>query len=145
MSNVIETSEQDVFVNRTDRQVPAPSKKVLWAGWIVTALPVLMLLFSGVMKLAKPTPVVEGFAKLGYPEHLALGIGILETACTILYMVPQTAVLGAILLTGYLGGATATHVRVGDPYFATVILGMVVWLGLYLRDARLRALIPLRR
>ena|SRR5688572_15682828 len=145
MSKVIESSEQDVFVNRTDRQVPTASKKMLWAGRIVTALPVLMLLFSGVMKLAKPAPVVEGFAKLGYPEHLALGIGILEIACTILYIIPQTAVLGAILLTGYLGGATATHVRVGDPYFATVILGMVVWLGLYLRDARVRALIPLRR
>ena len=119
MSKVIESSEQDVFVNRTDRQVPTASKKMLWAGRIVTALPVLMLLFSGVMKLAKPAPVVEGFAKLGYPEHLALGIGILEIACTILYIIPQTAVLGAILLTGYLAArrprTCASAIRISRP------------------------------
>jgi hypothetical protein len=124
---------------------PAPaSKKLLWAGRIISALPVLMLLFSAAMKLAKPPAVIEGMAHLGYPENLAFGIGVLEVICTIVYLIPQTSILGAILLTGYLGGATASHVRVGDPYFATVILGVLLWLGLYMRDERLRALVPLR-
>jgi hypothetical protein len=117
---------------------------MLWAGRIISALPALMLLFSGVMKLMKPAVVVEEFARLGYPERLIIGIGILEIACTVVYLIPRTSILGAILLTGYLGGATATHVRVGDPFFITVILGVVVWLGLYLRDERLRTLLPLR-
>ena len=121
------------------------SKKALWAGRIISALPVLLLLASGVMKLAKPAPVVEGFTQLGNPERLALGIGILELACTAVYLVPQTSVLGAILLTGYLGGATATHVRVGDPFFGPVVLGVLLWGGLFLRDTRLRTLVPLRR
>jgi hypothetical protein len=120
-------------------------KKMLWAGRIVSALPVLMLLFSGVMKLMKPASVVEGFAHLGYPEGLALGLGIAELTCAVVYVIPRTSILGAILLTGYLGGATATHLRIGEPFFTPVILGMLVWGGLYLRDDRLRALIPLRR
>lgn len=121
------------------------SKRWLWAGRIMSTLPVLMLLFSGVMKLLKPIPVVQEFARLGYPESLALGIGVLELVCTIVYVIPQTAILGAIVLTGYLGGATATHARVGDPFFAPIILGVLLWGGLYVRDERLRALIPLRR
>jgi DoxX-like family len=123
----------------------AGSKKMLWAGRIVSTLPALMLLLSGVMKLVKPTEVVEGFVHLGYRDDLALGIGLLELACTVLYLLPQTSVLGAVLLTGYLGGATATHVRVGEPYFAPILLGVLVWGGLYLRDERLRALLPRRR
>lgn len=126
-------------------QAVAGSRKMLWAGRIVSALPVLMLLFSGTMKLMKPVPVVQGFAHYGYPERLILLIGVLEIASTIVYMIPRTTVLGAILMTGYLGGATATNVRVGDPsYVVTVILGILVWLGLYLRDERLRGLIPLK-
>lgn len=120
------------------------SNKMLWAGRIISALPVLMLLFSAAMKFAKPAAVVEGFTHLGYPEHLALALGILELTCTLLYVIPQTSVLGAILLTGYLGGAIATHVRIGEQFIMPVILGALVWLGLYLRDLRLRALIPLR-
>jgi hypothetical protein len=122
----------------------AVSKKMVWAGRIVTALPVLMLIFSGVLKLAKPAQVVEEFTRLGYGENVILGIGILELACVAIYVLPRTAVLGAILLTGYLGGAVATHLRVGDPCLPPVIVGIFVWGGLYLRDARLRALIPLR-
>ena len=118
---------------------------MLSAGYVVSALPVLLLLFSGVMKLVKPAEVVEGFGKLGWDESLALGLGILELACTVIYVIPRTSVLGAILLTGYLGGATATHVRIGDQFFGPVILGVLVWGGLYLRDPRLRALLPLRR
>ena len=127
-----------------DTQTAPASKTMLWAGRIVSALPVLMLLLSGVMKLARPAPVLEGFAKLGYAENLTLGIGIVELICTGAYVIPRTSVLGAILLTGYLGGATATHVRVGDPFLGPVVLGVLVWLGLYLRDARLRSLIPMR-
>jgi len=126
-------------------QTAPVSKKKLWAGRIISALPVLLLLFSGVMKLMKPTPVVQGFAQFGYPETLILKIGILEIFCTVVYMIPRTSVLGAILMTGYLGGATATNVRVGDPSsFIPVLVGVLVWAGLYLRDDRLRALIPLR-
>lgn len=130
---------------QADTAFPPPSKAARWIGRVLSALPVLALLLSAVVKLVKPEGFVENFEKLGYPESVALGIGIAELACTIVYIIPQTAVLGAILLTGYLGGATATHVRVGDPFFAPVILGVLVWLGLYLRDPRLRALAPLRR
>jgi hypothetical protein len=126
-------------------QTAPVSKKQLWAGRTVSALPVLLLLFSGVMKLLKPAPVLQGFAHYGYPESLIVAIGILEIACTLIYVIPLTSYLGAILMTGYLGGATASNVRVGDPsYFVTVILGVLVWAGLYLRDARLRTLLPLR-
>jgi len=129
--------------------VPVSNKK-LWAGRIVSALPVLMLLFSGVMKLVKPAGagVEEEFARLGYDKNVALGIGILEIACTVVYLIPRASVLGAILLTGYLGGAVATHVRVGDPLFKPfmpTLFGALAWAGLYLRDDRLRALLPLRK
>ena len=125
---------------------PAPTSKwMLWGGYIASAIPVLMLLFSGVMKLVKPAFLVEEFERLGYTGNLAVGIGIVEIGCTVVYLIPRTSVFGAILLTGYLGGATATHVRIGDPsFFMPVILGVLVWLGLYLRDNRLRALLPLR-
>lgn len=120
------------------------SKMALWSGRVISALPVLMLLMSGIMKLAKPAFVVEGIAKAGWDENLLLGLGIVELACTALYVIPQTSVLGAILLTGYLGGATATHVRIGEPWFGPVLFGVMLWLGLALRDPRLWALIPLR-
>jgi len=120
------------------------SKKTLWAGRTSSTLPVLMLVFSAVLKLLKPAPVVEGFVHLGYPENLVLALGIVELTCTVVYLIPRTSILGAILLTGYLGGATATHVRIGEPFYIPVVLGVLVWGGLYLRDPRLRALIPLR-
>jgi len=125
-------------------QTAPVSKKMLWAGRIVSAPPVLMLLFSAVMKFTNAPALAEGFAHLGYDTRLALGLGILELTCTLIYVVPRTSVLGAILLTGYLGGATATHLRVGDPFYLPVILGVFVWGGLFLREGRLRALIPLR-
>ena len=129
----------------TEPQPNPVSKKMLWTGRIMSTLPVLTLVFSAVMKLMKPPGLAEGFAHLGYPVSLALGLGILELTCTFVYVIPRTSMLGAILLTGYLGGATATHVRVGDPFYGPVILGLLVWGGLYLREPRLRALIPLRR
>jgi len=130
-------------------QTAPVSKKRLWAGRIISALAVLNLLFAGVMKLVKPAGagVVEEFVRLGYAENVALGIGILELACTVVYVIPRTSILGAILLTGYLGGAVATHVRVGDPFvnvIAPIFIGAMIWGGLYLRDDRLRALLPLR-
>jgi hypothetical protein len=123
----------------------AGSNKLRRAGYILTALPAPLLVMSAVMKFLKPEDVVKGFAHLGLPEKLAVGLGVLELACLVLYLIPRTAVLGAILLTGYLGGATFAHLRVGDPFFMPVVLGMIVWGGLFLREARLRALIPLQR
>jgi hypothetical protein len=122
------------------------SRKALWTGRALSGLAVLGLLFSAGMKFAAPEEVVTQFEQLGYPKHLLRVIGILELACTLIYLVPQTAVLGAILLTAYLGGATATHVRVEDgSWFSPVIGGVIVWLGLLLREPRLRPLLPLRR
>ena len=128
----------------SDMPAAPASKKMLWSSYILSALPVLMLVMSAVMKIMQPPDVVKGFASLGWPVNLAIALAVVELGCTILYVIPQTAVLGAILLTGYLGGATATHVRIGEPFYAPIILGVVVWLGLFLRDARLRALIPFR-
>ena len=125
---------------------PAPvSKTARWAGYLLSALPVLMLVMSATMKFMKPAAAVEGFAHLGLPERLALGLGVLELSCTVIYLIPRTAVLGAILLTGYLGGATLAHLRVGDPFIMPAVLGVLVWGGLFLREPRLRDLIPLRR
>ena len=121
------------------------SKAARWTGRVLSALPALLLIFSAVMKFMKPPEVVEGMVKLGWPERYTLGLGILELGCTLIYLIPQTAVLGAILLTGYLGGAMATHVRLGEPVYTHIVLGVVIWLGVFLRDRRLRALIPLRR
>jgi hypothetical protein len=117
---------------------------MFWVGWILSVLPSLLLIASALAKFAKPAQVVEGFTKLGYPEHLVLALGIVELTCTLIYLIPRTCFLGAILLTGYIGGAIATHVRVGDPFYTQIGLGVLVWLGLYLREPRLRALVPLR-
>lgn len=121
---------------------------MIWTGRILSFLSALFLLFDGVMKLIKPVPVVEATSRLGFPQSALTGIGIVLLACTILYLIPRTAVLGAILLTGYLGGAVATQVRAGSSAFETAfpaIFGILVWGGLFLQDGRLRALIPVRR
>jgi DoxX-like family len=128
-----------------ETQHTSVSKKAMWTGYIMSALPVLALVMSAVMKFMKPAPVVQGFAHLGYLESTAFNLGILEIACTVVYLIPQTSVLGAILLTGYLGGATASTFRVGDPWVMTVALGILIWGGLFMRDPRLRALIPIRK
>jgi hypothetical protein len=121
------------------------SKGALWTGRILSAIPVLLLLTSATAKLLKPPAVLQGFAQLGYSESIILKLAIMEIAFTAIYLIPRTAVFGAILLTAYLGGATATHARVGDPAFVgPVLTGVLLWLGLYLRDQRLRALVPLR-
>jgi hypothetical protein len=124
---------------------PMVSKAALWTGYAMSALPVLALTMSGVMKIMKPAPVIEGFTHFGYPGASIVPLGITELACAILYLFPQTSVLGAILATGYLGGAVATTFRVGDSFAPVVILGILVWGGLFMRDPRIRVLIPLRR
>lgn len=117
-------------------------KYALWAGRVISALMVAFLLFDGAIKAMMLEPAVEGSVQLGYPESVVSWIGVALLVCTILYAVPRTAFLGAILLTGYLGGAVATQVRVEDPWFLLpAFFGVLVWLGLYLRDARLRALV----
>lgn len=125
---------------------PAPaSKAMLWTGRVLSTLPVLLLLMSSTMKLLRGPEAIKGFGEFGYGANLLVPIGIVELVCVLLYIFPRTAVLGAILLTGYLGGAVATHARVGDGlFFSPVLIGIVLWLGLYLREARLRALVPWR-
>ncbi len=124
-----------------------PKRLTLWAGRILTALPILLMLFSASMKFAGTPQMVDQFVnRFGYAASVAPVLGTVELACVVLYAIPRTAVLGAILLTGFLGGAIATHVRIGDPSFLMPLgLGMVAWAGLYLREERLHALLPLRR
>ena len=133
-------------MTQSDQQTSV-SKSSPWAGRIVSGLPALFLLVDGVAKLFKPAAVVDTTVMLGYSEGVIIPIGIVLIVCTVLYLVPATSVLGAILLTGYLGGAVATHVRAEQGLFSIVfpiIFGILIWLGLYLRDVRLRALVPLR-
>ncbi|HTN52662.1 MAG TPA: DoxX family protein [Anaeromyxobacter sp.] len=124
----------------------AAGRKTLWVGRVVSALPILMMLLSGVLKLAGGPQMAKDWASFGYPPSTLVPIGVTEIACAILYLIPRTSVLGAVLVTGYLGGAVATHVRVSQLVFpAPALLGVLAWLGLFLRDPRLRALLPLRR
>jgi hypothetical protein len=120
-----------------------------WTGRIASALVVLFLTLDGVGKLLQIAPVVEASAQLGYPNSLTRGIGIVVLTCAVLYAIPRTAVLGAILLTGLLGGAIASHLRIGSPLFTHVLfgayVGVLAWGGLWLRDERLRTLVPNRR
>jgi hypothetical protein len=111
----------------------------------MSALPVLALIMSAVMKFMKPASVLQGFTHLGYSEGAAFQLGVVEIACTLLYIIPRTSILGAILVTGYLGGAVASTYRVGDSWILTVVFGVLVWGGLFLREPRLRSLIPIRR
>ncbi len=122
------------------------TKVMTWTGWVLTVLIGLMMTFGGVYVLTDPPELKEQFVgKFGYPEDLSLAIGIVELCCAALYLIPRTSILGAVLLTGYLGGAVATHARVHDNFAAAVIVGILVWLAVYLRDPRIRALLPLRR
>lgn len=119
----------------------------VWFGRVVSGLPALFLLVDAIMKLVKPAAVVEATVQLGYQESVILPLGVVLAASTILYLIPRTAILGAILLTGYLGGAVATHVRVGGPVFSIIfpiVFGILIWAGLYLRDPRMSALVRMR-
>jgi hypothetical protein len=131
-----------------DAETASSSPVTLWAGRIMSALPALFLLVDGAMKLVKPEAVVKVTVELGYPESVIFGLGAVLLACIVLYLIPQTAVLGAILLTGYLGGAVATHVRVSAGLFPIsfpIVLGVLLWEGLVFRVDRLRKVIPLVR
>ncbi|HEV7300552.1 MAG TPA: DoxX family protein [Tepidisphaeraceae bacterium] len=131
---------------KLERASTAGSKVLLILGWVMTAIPILMMGVGGVYTLYDSAAMDEGLRKQGYAAHLGRVILYLEIACVIVYAFPRTAILGAILLTGYLGGAVATHVRAEDGMWpAPVVFGVIVWLGVFLRDARLRALIPWRR
>ena len=119
-----------------------------WPGRVLTALPVLFLAFDVTIKLMKIQPVVDSFTQLGIPVELARVIGTVELVCLVLYCIPRTAVLGAMLLTGYLGGAVLTHLRIGSPLLShtlfPIYIGIMLWGALWLRDLRVRVLIPLR-
>ena len=122
----------------------AASGKIVWAGRAISVLLSLLFAMSAFMKLKGGPEVTQGMAHLGLPESLIIPLAIVEISCVVIYLIPATSILGAILLTGYIGGAICTHWRVGDPFFIQIALGIVVWLGLYLRENRLKALIPLR-
>jgi hypothetical protein len=125
-----------------------PSKKALWTGRILSGLAVLFLLWDATMKVLQHPMAMQGTKQAGYPESVVLYLGIVQLVCLVLYLVPRTSVLGAILWTGYLGGAVASHVRIGDPLFShalfPVYVGALLWLGLWLREPRLHAVLPLR-
>jgi DoxX-like family len=125
-------------------QAESSSKKVIWAGRILTLLSSLFMLFDGVMKIVKPVQVLEATARLGYPVSTLTGIGVALIACTLIYVIPRTSIFGAILLTGYLGGAVASNVRAGSGWFETIfpaLIAALVWGGIWLRDRRLRNLL----
>jgi hypothetical protein len=128
---------------RGDEHVANP-KWMTILGWVLTLAPAGLLIMSGLMKLSGAEMVTTGFAKQGFPEGVHIPIGIAEVASAAIYLVPQTTVLGAILLTGYMGGAIATHVHVGEPFIIHIVIGVVIWLGLFLREPRLRRLLPWR-
>lgn len=121
-----------------------PGKAALWIGRILSGLVSAFLTMSAAMKLSGAPELAAAFGHLGISSDMAGALAVLELACVLLYALPQTAVLGAVLLTGYLGGATLAHVRVGDPFITVVIIGVVAWGALYLRDPRVRRLLPLR-
>ena len=128
----------------TAPQSASKSKGSIWAGRILSALPVLLMVFGGTFGLLKPEALQSGFTKYGYPAQILAPICVAEILCALVYAVPRTSMFGAILLTAYMGGATATHVRVGEAFFMPVVVAAVAWLGLWLRDERLRALVPWR-
>ena len=119
----------------------ATSKRTVWVGRILSGLVAAFLALDAVMKLVLITPVVEATERLGYPIATARPLGLVLLASTILSLVPRTQVIGALLVTAYLGGATATHVRVGDPFWFPIAVGVLLWAGLVLRTPRLRALL----
>lgn len=136
-------------ISRLPSELPVPTKTSFFAGWVLTILPSLLFVFSGAMKLvahfSQNPDLLKGFSDLQIPTKLILPIGIIEIVCLVIYLIPKTAVFGAILLTGYMGGAILTHLRVGDAVIMQVLVGVVVWIALYLREPRLRVIAPLRR
>jgi hypothetical protein len=130
------------FVNQSEK---SRTGKGVLAGKIISALCILFLLFDAIMKVIKESHSIEGSAQLGWPVDQVQSIGIVLLISTILYIIPRTAILGAILITGYLGGAIAIMVRAGQPLYFALVFGILVWAGLYLRDENLRKLIPFKK
>ena len=128
--------------------VQGSDRRMKWGGYVLTGLVVVFLVMDTTMKLLQLDVVKSTMVELGWPGEMGLPLGVILAVCTVLYVVPQTAVLGAVLLTAYLGGAVATHVRIGSPLFSHVLfgvyIGVMMWGGLWLREPRLRALFPLR-
>lgn len=129
----------------TNESTPAVSRGLWWTGTVITALSALFMLFSASGKFLKPEGIEASVEPLGWRIDQLTALGIVEVACVVLYLIPQTSVFGAVLLTAYLGGATTTHARIGDPYFFPIIMGILVWVGLYLREPRLWPLAPFRK
>ena len=129
----------------TDVPAASASKGTLWTGRVISALIVLFLFANGAFGLTQSLEVKKGMVHLGYPETAGLGICLAMLASALIYAIPQTSVLGAILLTGYLGGATASHIRIGELPQLPVTVAALAWFALFLREPRLRALVPLRR
>jgi len=129
-----------------DSQIATTSKAMVWTGWVLSVLPAPLLVMSGISKITLSPEVVKGFGDMGWTTDAATVLAVLEFGSLLIYLIPQTAVLGAILLTGYLGGACATHVRIADysHCWVPVALGVVLWLGLFLREPRLRSILPFR-
>ena len=121
-----------------------PSGKMVWAGRILSGLIVVALLALNAMGLLNKAESLKHFVAYGYPESAFVPISIVFFVCILVYAIPRTAIFGAILLTGYFGGAVATHVRAGEPYFFPIVVAVLAWLGIFLRDEKLRALVPLR-
>ena len=148
LGTVFALRREDRMVQSSDQTTPV-SKKQIWTGRTLSALAILFLLFDSVIKVVQAAPAVEGTKALGYEKSAVFGIGIVELACLLLYAIPQTSVLGAILLTGYLGGAIASHARIDSPLFThtlfPIYVAVLIWGGLLLREERLRKLVPLRR
>jgi hypothetical protein len=135
----------EAILNRSAESSNRAANTKLWTARILGTLAVLFLVVDGAGKVLRLAPYVEGTAKVGYPPECLVPLGVVLLASTLLYAIPRTAALGAILLTGYLGGATATHVRLGQPFFFPVVFGVIVWGCLYLRDERLRSLLSFDR
>ncbi|HEV2294184.1 MAG TPA: DoxX family protein [Tepidisphaeraceae bacterium] len=146
MTQVIEPAVRDSGPTTSTSTPDRPSRAAWWAGWIISAIPILWMGVLGtVFALTNRAMVEQSMANYGYAVSTVIPIQIIAVACVILYAIPRTALLGAILLTGYLGGATATHVRAGEAWFFPVVFGVLVWLGLVLREPRLREMVLLRK
>ena len=124
-------------------------RKTIWIGRTLSALAILFLSFDTIVKVLRLPVAIEGTTQLGYPESTVFVIGVIQLVCLVLYVIPQTSVFGAILFTGYLGGAIATHLRIGSPLFTHILfpiyVALLIWGGLYAREPRLRAMVPIRR
>ena len=134
---------------QTATDIATPPKSRLWTGRILSILTILFLLFDGIMKLIRPLPVTQAMTQLGFPQHLSVPIGVILLLCTALYTIPSTSVLGAVLLTGYLGGAVVSQLRIGASLFGSTLFpiyfAVLMWAGIYLQEPRLRACIPVRK